>query len=654
MKGNLKIYFLVILVILFSVSLYGCGGGGGGGDGGGDGGGGDGSDGDGSEPQPQPQLILDSRLVPIIETITSDETYLYTGSQHELNRINKTTHARESLTGNLIDLTLLASGLGIVEHPKDLIVDGDYLYYQGWGGRIQRVFLGADGKSSIEIVVPQAGLGTEMEVPSLAVNDTYAYWINGETIYRKEIIGNSLPTSVVIVDGATNLFVTSTKLFILAANAATPSVYVYDILSDSLDLLQSGNVLNIYGKIPAALSATEFFWVNGDTIYRVSQSSSTPQMLVNGMSNITYITANDSILYALEREAVDTKTIQEVNLSTSATTALITASDIRNVLVHGGELYWISAYGLHSRNLDGSTSNLYINDGTEIIFGGTGFTELIGIGSRLVVNPWAEAKMFSYDIIGGSSDILNLIDQSVKFSVNADSVFFGSYNAGIGKVPADFNIRLPETLKDDLVTIEKMFLQNGWLYWSEYDNFASTYRISRMQVDGSQYEILFNDIHRGLTLYGDQLYFMCESACSLPSWTLVSMPLNGGAVTPEFGLADGPAQIIQKDGVFYVADTPNGGGVMSVYVINYLLNESSELLSGLPYEDIELEVSPTWLYRLQNGYLKRNNIKGWDAIGETISIDDNPDPLVFVRTMHSDANNLYYWLWKKGLKNIAE
>ena len=146
---------------------------------------------------------------------------------------------------------------------------------------------------------------------------------------------------------------------------------------------------------------------------------------------------------------------------------------------------------------------------------------------------------------------------------------------------------------------------------------------------------------------------MCESGCSLPVWSLVSMPLDGGNITPEYELALGPIQMIQENGVFYIADTFNFSS-MSIFSINLNLNNSIELVAGLNYEDIMLDASSLWLYHSQ-GDLVRHELLAWDSIGQTqiIETEDLPN-LKFVNTMHHDSNYLYYWLWKDGFKRLLQ
>jgi len=129
------------------------------------------------------------------------------------------------------------------------------------------------------------------------------------------------------------------------------------------------------------------------------------------------------------------------------------------------------------------------------------------------------------------------------------------------------------------------------------------------------------------------------------------MPLEGGTIVPEFGLALGPVQMIQENGVFYVADTFDFGST-SVFSINLTLNDSKELFSLPTYTDVTLDASLNWLY--WSG-ANRAKITAWNSLGAPqVYEPPTSDPLVSVNAFHTDGSDLYYWLWTKGLKRLAE
>lgn len=651
---NAPLRFAAGLFVSLTLLLAGCGGGGGG------------SGGDpGTPPQEaSPELLISAHLIPPIEAIGSDNTYVYLASEFELSRYNKATAAREVLTGNLVDPLLSAScgETGFVDFPKDMIKDGDYLYfYSSYCNRIQRLFTGVDGKSAIATVVPQADLGNCCQFNSLAGNDDLLSWVmtsglETSYVYGKPYSSTNPATLLATVSGVARLRTVPSALYINTVNPLTdPSLYRYNITSGITETLQTNIALNQFGETATAASTSWFFWVNGDVISRLPHASSTPEVFVSGLTNITQITADDATLYALQGTLADFNTIYRIDLATKTSTPVVALDDIRDVLVYNGKLYWVSGLGLYTLNANGTTSELYVNDGSQLVIGGGGGADMVGVSGKIVVSAGlGERKLLFHDVSAGTTTVFQPIGNSFKIFSNSTAVYYGTYNTGILRIPPDIdvNARLPETLIGDQA-VEKLFLDNGWLYWSDYSNFSSTYRISRMRTDGTQYQVLFNGVHRGLALYNGLLYFMCESGCSLPAWTLVSMPVDGGTIVPEYGLALGPAQMIQKNGVFYVADTPDFGS-MSIFSVNLGLNDSMRLASGLPYVDITLDASPNWLYWSQ-GNLVRSKINGWNSLGTAQTVETS-DPFnnIFVSALHTDGSNLYYWLWKTGFKRLAE
>ncbi|MBW1764629.1 MAG: hypothetical protein JRJ23_07810, partial [Deltaproteobacteria bacterium] len=245
--------------------------------------------------------------------------YLYTASAHEISLIDKQTLERKVLAGNLAGIN--GKQNHYLGYPKELVAGTNYLYfYNDWAGKIQRVYTGDDSKSAIENIVPHYGFvsGDGINFNSLAVNDTQAFWVrtNGQEtsyIHGKKFGRNDLPKVLTSVSNVARLRAASNALFIATCCSVwygTPSIFKYNLVTETLELVQSDIVPGL-GMIRTALSATEFFWVNGDTIYRMPQSSITPQVLVTGLPNILHITADESTLYALDYNA-QPKTIYKI------------------------------------------------------------------------------------------------------------------------------------------------------------------------------------------------------------------------------------------------------------------------------------------------------------------------------------------------------
>lgn len=167
-------------------------------------------------------------------------------------------------------------------------------------------------------------------------------------------------------------------------------------------------------------------------------------------------------------------------------------------------------------------------------------------------------------------------------------------------------------------------------------------RIARMRTDGTSVEVLFDRIHRGMMIDGEQIYFACESSCGYPNWTLVSMPVGGGAVRPVAPLHMWPNNFATGEGHALVADTADGGATFTIYAIELATGRSAELVKGLPFVGLELQAKDGWLYTVD--YFRTANryqIHGWASAGPPIPID--------AEVVHAGSGGFFTWRNGVGL-----
>jgi len=570
-------------------------------------------------------------------------------------QINKISGARRVLTGNL------GSTEGFIDFPQSFVRDGDYLYFSSQAG-FQRVFLGADGKSSLETVVAQSGLAGCCDLKSLSGNDTHMFWTMSDgRIYRKSY-ANDNPAELIatINDGGVylvHLSATASQLYVATVpnlNTA-PSVVRIDLSSLTMEPLQRNVTLNFRPDLPTALSSTHFYWMNGSTLYRVAHTESVPEIVISGMTNITDMSADDSFVYALQNGAPNI--INEVNLSTKTSTPVVSMLAISDLLRYQGKLYWIADPGLFTLNPDGTTSQPFVTQGSGFSVGHTGGVDMVGVANKVVVSGGGvDGKILFYDTGTGESTVLQVRGNFFPMSSDSHSVYYGSFNTGIIRIPADLNIRRAQTLfTRTAFGFGKFVLSNGWVYWEEHSPTGEN-RIVKALLDGTQLQV-FIDGSRGLESLNGRLYFMCQSACSSVDWSLASMSTTDDIPVPEFGLGRGPRHMVQRNGVFYVADTLDGFS-LNVFSINLDLNGFSKLVSGLPNSFITLDASPRWLYRSQDySYLVRHKINAWNNVGagqviESFDLLNGRD--VIQTSVHTDGQHVYYWYIGVGLKRVSE
>ena len=170
--------------------IVACGGGGGGG---------------GSNPPPpvSGKLLFSATTISPLVSIRSGDGGVYLGSQHALSALDGATGAYLPLAGELV----------------------------GWGYRIQRLFLGMDGKGTIQTVVPQKGLGQSCcQLEDLATDEQRAYWAisDGSTssIYARLFAGGEARL-LATVSGEARLTPAPSRLYVLTASmpgsATTPT-----------------------------------------------------------------------------------------------------------------------------------------------------------------------------------------------------------------------------------------------------------------------------------------------------------------------------------------------------------------------------------------------------------------------------------------------
>jgi hypothetical protein len=600
-------------------------------------------------PPPPVELFVGAHLIPQIGSTGSDDTSVYVASQFEIIQIDKVTGARRPVIGAVIDPSIGGGNEGNFSFPQGLTRDGDYLYFSNSDGRLQRVFLGADGKSSLQTIVPQIALPC-CQLNSVAGNDTDAFWVAGAgpgIVYRKSYANDNPPTPLATIAGDARIIVTSSQVYATSIDPlVSPSVSRIDVAT--------GAVLPLQDLIPStarnthtAISAGYFYWVNGSTLYRVPHGGSTPEVVITkfGIANIA---ADDASVYAIDGSVLP-------NVLNRIDTVAKTISPVAplpvpptDLLLHQGTLYWSGFDGaLYTINSDGTTPMLSPNAG--------GFG-LVVVGGKIVSSTGGDGIAF-YDIASGTTTKIRVTTPGPSVFADSTSAYYGSVNAGIVRLPADVNYRVPQNLPTPN-GVFKFLVNSGWIYMSEFTTFfSSEQRISRMHLDGSGYEPLFTGEHRGLEILDGNLYFMCQSACSLADWTLVSMAPTGGTPDPLGDVGLDPQQMILRNRIFYV-DTSLDGVTLDVFSVNLDLSDAAHLLGPFSLEATStLDASARWLYRGEFEDLARYRIKSWNQVEPRQVVDTgNPFDLTVITgsSVHTDGKNVYYWQHNVGLKRVSE
>ncbi len=613
-----------------------------------------------SLPPAAPGLMFSTLEISEPVSIGSDASQLYLGSMRGLTAVDKLTWHREPLSGGIVDPATAPSELGIVEHPSDIIRSGDWLYFDSWGYRIQRLFLGADGTAPVEEILPTAGLRASCcQLEAFAADDQRIYWVlwdgNGSwPLYSRALDGGDirlLTTFSAAPDPGVGVQLTAAASFLYVVTVEfVPTLRRVDVVRGGVEVVEAGVALPADLYLPRAASASRFFWMDGTTLRAVAHGSLEPEVIATGLTGVTQLATDDAAVYALQVDATQA-TLQRVDLASGAITTVATAPDIRGVVAYQGKVWWVSPWSLYASEPDGTaTSTVYDGD---IVLGPP-----FGVSQRVVV--WCEAGLLVHDISGGTTTVITPMGVQ-NIAVNSQALYVEDYNEGVHRIPVDAPLRVPETLAGDVSTVETMFLDQGWLYWSEYSDFWGVYRISRMRTDGTGRQVLFDGVHRQLALLDGQLFFLCEAACSLPGWTLVSMPLEGGSVTPVATVGLHPQQLIARNGLLYLVDTDDGAS-FGVWALDVAGRRSAKVVSGLPLAGTRIDVSARWVYVWSGGLcldpafgvVDRRRVEAWDRLSVPQPVDTAASCANPVFAFHTDGTALFYWLRNDGLKRCAE
>jgi hypothetical protein len=594
-------------------------------------------------------------VIPQILATGSDDTSVYVASQFELIQIDKITGTRRSVIGAVIDPSIGGGNEGSFSFPQGLTRDGDYLYFSNSDGRLQRAFLGVDGKSSLQTIVPQVGLVNFANFDSVAGNETDAFWVStdGATlsqVYRKSYASDEPAKLIAAIDAGAKITATATQVYITVTNPpASRSVSRLDLGTGAIFPLQNLAPSSPTG-VPTAVSAGYFYWVNGSTLYRVAHSGSVPEVVIDGMASIANITADDSVVYVVQVGAIP-NVISRVDVAAKTSTPILPVSGLTNILLYQGNLYWatsVTSSGLFTLNPDGTARLLSPTAGN---------TDLIGVAGKIVTSGVGTNGISFYDIAAETSTV-RLLAPLARIYADSQSVYYGSTNSGIVRIPADLNYRVPENLPTPN-GVNRFRVNSGWIYISEFTTFFSTeQRISRMHLDGTQYEPLFIGEHRGLEILDNNVYFMCQSDCSVADWTLFSMALEGGTPDPLGDVGLDPQRIMQRNRTFYV-DTSLDGFTLDVFSINLDLGDVAHLLG--PFSPISgtstIDASSRWLYRGEGFALARYKITAPNKV-EPRQVVDTGDILTgrtpIGSSVHTDGKYVYYWYSGIGLKRLSE
>lgn len=655
---------LALGLLFVVVTITGCESGGGGGD----------SESVNESTSQSNLLNYESIPNPRIETvwrINSDNNNLYLGTSYGIVELDKSTWKKRTLVGNTLDITPGGASRNLISYHTGLHLVGDYIY--SGNDFIARTFRSADSLGGIDILLPTVMVEGCCNFDGVASNSTslFYYSNNGSTssdIYETVLDDFGPSTFVKTYPGTIKVIATDNKLLILHQDNASRAVSLYDLQTKSDMRLQS-SIPAVPHPEPLAVNSTHAFWYNADSLFRADLTTGVTEHVNTGIQEASVMVADSQYAYVLSQYRV-----YRVDLSSGVAEQITPDLPLRDITLHGGKLYGVASQTgdqIYDLNTPMSPQLLFTSVGTDLPLGTTS-SNIIGSGNYLIVGNGGNS-IVKYFIPTGTYDFINPYTRPTYTTEHNGKVFLGHRNGdpGISTLQSDLDIRTPEILFSPPAGSFMRYLlsssiDNGYIYWSWEDSTPGspdTFKISKMALDGSNYELLYSSTERlgDIAIANGQIYFTCENSCGAPGWILASLPLIGGTPSFEFGLFLEPSLYL-KDNILYIVDTTNFS-TMQLYAANLEQQKVTTLLSGLHYGSVYLTASNNWLYVGEDKQvswapvrrLTRHQILDWNKLGDNQRIIDGfgSDVVGFsASSIHTDQHHLYFWF--DGIKRVAE
>jgi hypothetical protein len=662
---------IFIVICLLCANTYSCSGGGGGGGGGGLSTSGGSSNGLLIETINATAEIGGPYDMPY-EINAETDPFLYIATPYALLQVEKTTGKVKTLAGYTRDFT---TGDYFISSPSNLNLFGSNLYAGDQLGKIFGVFIGDDNYGTVELLFNGHLPGTNNDHQIFGNStrmfytvDTGLNWMAyGD--YKTPHFLTSYPA------GNNQIIVTDNEIF-FGTYSTDRSISRYDLNTGTMNVIRTGIQSNVFNPPPMTWHAPYLYWADGNAIDRYDTGTSQIQRIASNVADyIQSLAADNNSIYATVGYGysptifkVDILSAQVTTLWNSIVTTLTTENGNAYFLgyVYGPDdiIYQISgnnppsqfltAADLNSSSISGLTS------GSGMLFLTTGNTY--------------DGKIATYELSTGIKNIFYPVFYPDSYFYHDQSIISYTY-AGSGqltKIPLDKPLRpIVEVSpkRTSAGSVGSMVRDGNYFYWIWKSSTAQDFRVSRVSLDTpGPAEDLFQSSSelRDIFIYNGLVYFSCLDNCGSPGWILTSLPLNGGAITPVFGLGGDP-RTFYLNSVFYLATTLDFQ-TRTLYTISLVDGSYSKLLAGLYYDqyptDIILKASSKWLY-IGQGYLplsggftykiSRYQIIDWKSIGpeQTISFEsDSPVQSLMPTSISTDGKYLYYW--DGALKRVAE
>lgn len=600
--------------------------------------------------------------------------YLYIATPYALVQVEKDSGTVKNLAGYTRDL---ATGVYDISLPIGLNVYNSYLYAGDLSGKIFGVFTGDDNYGAIELLYNGhlPGMNNAREIFG---NSTHLIYTGDDGLhwmpyghYKNSQFLTKYPA------GSNRIAVTDNEVFFATNSPPDRSISRYDLNSGAMEAIKTGIQTFAGDTNPPRMTwhAPYLYWADGNAIDRYDTGTAQMQRIASNVADyIEGLVANDDAVYAYERYGYPPHMVR-VDISTGQVTTVWDSLLTTAVTMENGNVYFLEGGtdpGVY-RVIGDNSPEKYLT-GADLNW--PAIWDLTSGGGMLFlsVGDIYNGKFAAHDLSAGISKVFNLVYFPQFYIYHDQSVISYMHNGSgaLTRIPLDKPLRPLVKISPERASsgaVRSLVRHGNYIYWIWASDSAADYRVSRVSVDSpGPAEDLFQSSSelRDIFIRNGLIYFSCLDECGGPGWVLVNMGLNGGAVTPFFGLGGDP-RTFYLNGVCYVADTLDFF-TSSIFAINLDHASFAELVSNLYYspdDSFALKASSKWLYVGHLHYnqggppdakISRHKIIDWETIGpeEVIASQGgfNVDFSLMPSTMSTDGKYLYFW--EGAIKRVAE
>lgn len=683
----MKIVFIRCCILLFITLLEsGCGG---------SSGGDSGSIGSGSSETSNPTASFS------LETVLSDLDVsrpqstvfaggkLYFGHGRSVDEVDPTTWLFRTIVG-YTNGDSSATGLALLGPSTPVSLYGSKLYFGNAFGSdfgLVTASVAQDNYEPPSIALDQSNLTGCCNLSEEIANTTSFFWFQNDGTQNTDVftrpIDRSKPGSRLtgVVGSAIRARANATTLFVNAENTSSgiATIYRIDVASGTTQVIWTGPS-SAQNDTTLGLSGQHVLWTVNSTVYESNLDGSNVVTVADaGNTIISDPIEINSGVYVLttttDTSSGDTiDSIVWVNSATAQSTVVHQENGINTIAGNGSLLYWIGfappTTTLYSLGSDGQAQALAtLDSGTLQPGSGPQRMEVSASGYVAFTDG---SNLFQYDPTSQTTKAQNFTTSPSFSSVVGDTIYFGDQlrdDILAVSLFRDFRpwsvINNPQIAANEATQAFEIE-SNGKMYVAAVPIVPrQDYTIASMNLDGSAYLELYSVSSQptAITLYNNQLFWLCADCGSNGSAAVVSAPVAGNSTPTILGNVSTEPTIAKINNTLYVLGTGNGGEDVELSAVNLDSGQIASLTSIAVRGDTYSVVAGNnaiYLSAGENstiGYsaeVARFPIISWNKLDAPEIYLDNSQLVADFTANGSVFDGTNFYFWKDGLQKVIE